>query len=125
MLVDHAVVERTGIVIVGLATLDDRSAQALTQFALGFVTHDILLISRAGRWRYPAHPMGCKLADRSGSRITRSMEAAVVSVPDVVLCRRLDTAGWSDSQGGSRRAFAGRRRRLRCVARSRAVAECH
>src|SRR5882724_4490338 len=97
VLVDHAVVERTGIVIVGLATPDDRSAQVLTQFALGFVTHDILLILWASCWRYPGHPMARNLAHRSGRRITRSMEVAVVSAPDVVLCRRRDTAGWSDS----------------------------
>ena len=45
-LVDHAVVEFAGIVIVGVAALDERAAQALTQFGLGFVTHDVLLISR-------------------------------------------------------------------------------
>src|SRR4030081_3216525 len=93
MLVDHAVVERAGIVIVGLATLDDRSAQALTQFALGFVTHDVLLILWGSCWRYPGHPMAPNLAHRSGRRITRSMEEAVVSALDVVLCRR-QRHGW-------------------------------
>jgi hypothetical protein len=96
-LVDHAVIKRTDIVIIGLATLDDHSAQALTQFALGFVTHDILLILWASCWRYPGHPIARNLAHGSGRRIPRSMEAAGVSAPDVVLCRRRDTAGWSDS----------------------------
>src|ERR1700730_9248712 len=54
-LVDHAIIERTGFIIVGLATFDDRAAHALTQFDLGFVAHDVLLFT--GHLGRPTGPL--------------------------------------------------------------------